>query len=73
MIDLDPLDEQSYKKLIDIYQSEDNSVMAKRYYEELKDNLKKELILSRILSFKILIKIILSLQVSQIYISLYLC
>jgi two-component SAPR family response regulator len=43
MIDLDPLDEQSYKKLIDIYQSEDNSVMAKRYYEELKDNLKKEL------------------------------
>ncbi len=43
LIDLDPLDEQSYKQLIDIYQSEESSVMAKRYYEELKDNLEKEL------------------------------
>ena len=43
LIDLDPLDQKSYQKIIDIYQSEDNSVMAIRYYEELKDNLTQEL------------------------------
>ena len=43
LVDLDPIDEQSYKKLIDIYQSENNPVMTIKYYEELKNNLKQEL------------------------------
>jgi len=43
LIGLDPLDEQSYKNLIDIYLSQNNSVMAKKYYQELKSNLEQEL------------------------------